>query len=327
MTQAAVQAQPNDQPFAGRRIFISYSHRDRDFAFRLADALESNGAIPWVDKEGIGAGGEFSEVIAQAIDDHDEFLIILTPDSVSSRYVKKELHRAFRKGKGLLSVLHKTIVDRPMLLEDIHDVDFTGDFDDGFDDLKRRTPVVHPWYVRFIRYILPSRLVRLITGEAFVLALALYIVWWLIPSRTSATVLDTPANREYVSLQLENKGGRPATLEHGFWLRFRELPVCDQELEPVGSPPDVIPGHSTRTIRLTSPSGLEGRMFNGSIATPETVQQLLSDEIVLEYRLRESWPWTDRQPKRETEPFPAARIGGFIDENIPRITQRSSHVD
>jgi hypothetical protein len=50
------------------RAFISYSHTDRAFATKLAEALPALGIEPWIDHDGIHGGARWSSSIQQALD-------------------------------------------------------------------------------------------------------------------------------------------------------------------------------------------------------------------------------------------------------------------
>jgi len=64
--------------------FISYARSDRDFADRLRSALTDRGRTVWFDEDDIAPGEVWNERISSAIESSDAFVIILSPDSVSS---------------------------------------------------------------------------------------------------------------------------------------------------------------------------------------------------------------------------------------------------
>lgn len=48
-------------------VFISYSRKDTPVADRICRALDSAGISYFIDRQGIGGGREFPELLAQAI--------------------------------------------------------------------------------------------------------------------------------------------------------------------------------------------------------------------------------------------------------------------
>jgi predicted esterase len=74
-----------------RTVFISYSSKDRDFAERLATDLRASGAGVWFDQWEIKVGHSITQKINDGIHDNDYLAVVLSPDSVSSDWVRKEL--------------------------------------------------------------------------------------------------------------------------------------------------------------------------------------------------------------------------------------------
>jgi uncharacterized protein YjbI with pentapeptide repeats len=74
--------------------FISYSTKDQDFADRLFADLQSKGVRCWFAPHHIAAGKKIHEQIDEAIRLHDRLLLILSPASMESEWVKTEIGRA-----------------------------------------------------------------------------------------------------------------------------------------------------------------------------------------------------------------------------------------
>jgi len=85
-------------------IFISYSHKDSDYAHRLAEELEQKGFSVWIDDR-IDYGTQWPRVIQEHLDDCSAFIVIMTPRSYQSDWVQNELSRAKRKGKKVFPLL------------------------------------------------------------------------------------------------------------------------------------------------------------------------------------------------------------------------------
>ncbi|MBI5666829.1 MAG: SUMF1/EgtB/PvdO family nonheme iron enzyme [Chloroflexi bacterium] len=89
------------------RIFISYSRTDEPFARRLATSLSNMGADIWIDVEDIPAGMKWSSAIQQGLDSGDLLIVIISPESMSSRNVEDEWQYYLDNGKPVIPVLLK----------------------------------------------------------------------------------------------------------------------------------------------------------------------------------------------------------------------------
>lgn len=78
-------------------IFLSYAHIDKPFARQLKNDLERGGARVWLDDGEIQIGDSLIETIRSAIDETDYFGVILSPASVKSHWVRKELDVAMNQ--------------------------------------------------------------------------------------------------------------------------------------------------------------------------------------------------------------------------------------
>jgi hypothetical protein len=104
--------------------FISYSRVDGDFVRSLALDLERRGISTWYDYE-IEVGDQFARRIEKAIDQCAAFILILSPASEKSTWVRVELARAKRLGKPILPMLLRPTA--PLLeIEGIQIEDVTG---------------------------------------------------------------------------------------------------------------------------------------------------------------------------------------------------------
>ena len=86
-----------------------------------------------------GGGSFFEDEIVAAIRDCHVFLFVMTPDSVrSGSYPRAELARALSQKKPVIPLLKVRGMERPLQLEELQQVDFSGDFDGGLAPLLRR---------------------------------------------------------------------------------------------------------------------------------------------------------------------------------------------
>jgi hypothetical protein len=117
-------------------IFISYSHRDTEFAEKLDDHLTKAGFVTWRDKIRIDPGDDWSDSINGALQTCQIMILIHSPDAVASDQVKKEWKYFIDKKKTLIPVLYRNTESRHYLLHDIEYVSFLDQkFQTAFDKL------------------------------------------------------------------------------------------------------------------------------------------------------------------------------------------------
>ena len=74
-------------------VFVSYSHRDAAFVDQLVARLEADGIEYWLDEKDLLVGQVIDSAISRAIQQHAHFLVVLSPASVQSRWLQRELTR------------------------------------------------------------------------------------------------------------------------------------------------------------------------------------------------------------------------------------------
>lgn len=77
--------------------FISYSNHDQHFVERLYADLQSNGVRCWFAPHDVQGGKKLNEQIEDAIRFHERLLLILSPHSIISDWVKIEIAKALRR--------------------------------------------------------------------------------------------------------------------------------------------------------------------------------------------------------------------------------------
>jgi uncharacterized protein YjbI with pentapeptide repeats len=85
------------QPIQFYSCFLSHSTVDKDFARRLHSRMRDEGMRVWFDEFDMQSGKKIHEQIEEAIRLHDRLLIVLSPHSMKSEWVKTELRRAFKQ--------------------------------------------------------------------------------------------------------------------------------------------------------------------------------------------------------------------------------------
>jgi DNA-binding SARP family transcriptional activator len=104
------------QPHERLRIFISYSRVDSEFAYRLRADLEVSGFSVWIDTAKLGAEGgqEWLRIIQDAVSTCQAMLVVVSPDSVQSRYVHMEYHFAQLQQKLVIPLHYRTVSSVPI---------------------------------------------------------------------------------------------------------------------------------------------------------------------------------------------------------------------
>lgn len=111
------------------RVFLSHSSQDKAFARRLSEDLKRHGATVWLDEAALQPAVRWKQQLDNAISDNDFVIVVLTPDSVDSKWVQYEINQALahgeREGRSKLIPLLKKECDVPRALRHLHLVDFS----------------------------------------------------------------------------------------------------------------------------------------------------------------------------------------------------------
>ncbi len=120
-------------------VFISYSSKDRSFANKVAKNLMDSGVEIWIDTIEIKVGESIVLKINDALEDNDYLALILSPNSVNSKWVKKELSSALMKHLHDMSIIILPILYKdckiPGIINDLKYADFRESYDVGFEEL------------------------------------------------------------------------------------------------------------------------------------------------------------------------------------------------
>jgi hypothetical protein len=121
------------------RVFVSYSHADQAFVDKLLRSLKVLPVSVWVDKLEIRVGDSIIDKVASGLRDADALVIVLSPASVTSRWVAEELNAAFmRMMEGREVRVCPALMERcelPLFLAGRKYADFTGNYARGLRDL------------------------------------------------------------------------------------------------------------------------------------------------------------------------------------------------
>ena len=80
-----------------KSIFLSHTHADKPFVRKLAADLEAHGIQYWLDEAEIQVGQSLIEKIREGLDSVDFVAAILSPNSITSPWVQRELDVAMNQ--------------------------------------------------------------------------------------------------------------------------------------------------------------------------------------------------------------------------------------
>lgn len=123
-------------------VFLSHSNLDQSFVTSIAEVLRRHGIPTWHSRTNIVGAQQWHDEIGDALKRCDWFILVLSPNSVGSIWVKREALFALndnRYADKIIPLLYQPC-DYDQLswtLSLLQMVDFTGDFDDGCRALLR----------------------------------------------------------------------------------------------------------------------------------------------------------------------------------------------
>ena len=107
------------------KIFISYSRKDLEFVEELASDLEGAGLDVWYDLSGLEGGSRWSQEIEKAIRACDHVIMVVSPDSIASKWVEEEFLLAGELKKNIIP-LHYRQSSIPFGYRTLHFIDIQG---------------------------------------------------------------------------------------------------------------------------------------------------------------------------------------------------------
>ncbi|GAB2549825.1 toll/interleukin-1 receptor domain-containing protein [Spirosoma aerophilum] len=118
-----------------KRVFISYSRIDQEFANRIAEDLRKHGIEVWIDFEGLNPGTpDWELAIRAAVEESFAVLLIATPNSMKSPFVRSEVLLTQAKKLPIYAVWaagEEWIDAIPMTLAHIQYLDLRSDYYDS----------------------------------------------------------------------------------------------------------------------------------------------------------------------------------------------------
>jgi hypothetical protein len=134
---------PRRRSPAPSEAFLSHSSKDHAFVKRLGATLIGHGVPVWYSEVNILGAQQWHDEIGKALDRCDWFILVLSPHSVKSKWVKRELQYVLQDDRytdRIMPISFKAC-DTKLLswtLASLQSVDFTKDFHSGCRDMLRR---------------------------------------------------------------------------------------------------------------------------------------------------------------------------------------------
>lgn len=87
------------------RVFVSYSHKEADWAREFAQALSQRGLQVWIDQLAVKAGESIREAVEKGLRESDVFVTLIDPSTLSSPSLFFELGAAIGMGKRVVAIV------------------------------------------------------------------------------------------------------------------------------------------------------------------------------------------------------------------------------
>jgi hypothetical protein len=109
----------------GWRVFISYAREDEGVAKVLEGELERRGHRTWRDRSQLVGGEAWAAEIAAGLEAAEQVIVLLSPHSVASAQVERELRIALNEAKRVIPILIEPC-EPPGPIRHINWIDWTG---------------------------------------------------------------------------------------------------------------------------------------------------------------------------------------------------------
>jgi hypothetical protein len=111
------------------KVFVSYARIDKAFADDLVLGLAACGFAPYIDREDIAAGEDWSGRLSGLIAEADTIAYVISPDSITSEHCSWELAESLRMAKRVLPVVWRPVDDAatPTELKRLNYIFFAGE--------------------------------------------------------------------------------------------------------------------------------------------------------------------------------------------------------
>jgi WD40 repeat protein len=109
------------------QVIMSYADEDRAMMEKIRKSLRRESITVWTNKTDIQTGEAFEEAIKRGIEQADNVVYLLSPDSVKSYFARKELEYALSLNKRIIPILVRETSSEsiPSALRDLQYIDLT----------------------------------------------------------------------------------------------------------------------------------------------------------------------------------------------------------
>jgi WD40 repeat protein len=129
------------------QVFLSYADEDRTTMEKIRNSLRRESITVWTNRTDIQTGEAFDEAIKRGIEQADNLVFLLSPDSVNSTYCQRELDLAVSLHKRIIPVLVRSTEPNqvPSVLPELQYIDLTDNVleDDYLLDESQLLKILH----------------------------------------------------------------------------------------------------------------------------------------------------------------------------------------
>lgn len=123
------------------RVFVSHATADKYLARVLCEKLESRGVATFRDDRDIDGGDVIPDRIQEEIARSDEFVVLLTPQSVTRNWVLLEVGAAWSRKLRIVAVLYHVQIDPIPAIIKAKRAFQLNELDHYLDDVEKRAKV------------------------------------------------------------------------------------------------------------------------------------------------------------------------------------------
>jgi hypothetical protein len=128
----------NKRRTAPYRVFISHATADKYLARILCEKLEQRGVTTFRDDRDIDGGDDIPDRIQEEISRSNEFVVVLTPESVTRNWVLLEVGAAWIRKLRIVAILYHIQVDPiPAIMKSKRAFQL-NDLDQYLDEVEKR---------------------------------------------------------------------------------------------------------------------------------------------------------------------------------------------